>query len=206
MPTGSGKTAVLIASAFVLRAKRVLIVAPSRLVREQITDEIASLKTLRDAGAVEAEMPNPTVFATKKRITDPAEWEAMREFDVVVGTIQSISSEYAETPSRPPTSLIWYWLTKRITVRRELGARCWIDLAKPSACYSLQLRFVKTNGKSRGASYLPTISRKPTATASLEGSRMCQLRRKSAKIMTLRLRRPQSNSSSLIAQQGFNIE
>jgi superfamily II DNA or RNA helicase len=34
MPTGSGKTAVLIATAFVLRAARVLIVAPGRLVRE----------------------------------------------------------------------------------------------------------------------------------------------------------------------------
>ena len=38
MPTGSGKTAVLIATAFVLRPRRVLIIAPSRLVREQIFD------------------------------------------------------------------------------------------------------------------------------------------------------------------------
>lgn len=46
MPTGSGKTAVLIAAAFVLRAKRILIVAPGRLVREQIADEVEKLATL----------------------------------------------------------------------------------------------------------------------------------------------------------------
>jgi Rad3-related DNA helicase len=37
MPTGSGKTAVLQTSAFLLRAIRVLVVTPSRLVREQST-------------------------------------------------------------------------------------------------------------------------------------------------------------------------
>ena len=104
MPTGSGKTAVLIAAAFVLRAKRVLIIAPSRLVREQIADEVASLKTLRDAGALPENLPGPIVFATKKRITSAEEWEALREFDVVVGTIQSISPDYADTPE-PPADL-----------------------------------------------------------------------------------------------------
>ena len=68
MPTGSGKTAVLIAAAFVLRATRVLIVAPSRLVREQIAEEVASLKTLRDAGALGADVQGPRVFSTKRRV------------------------------------------------------------------------------------------------------------------------------------------
>ena len=104
MPTGSGKTAVLVAAAFVLRAKKVLVIAPSRLVREQIAEEIASLRTLREAGAIGAELANPTVFATNERVTDTAEWEAMRQFDVVVGTIQSISPEYSETPE-PPADL-----------------------------------------------------------------------------------------------------
>src|SRR5438445_667675 len=43
MPTGSGKTAVLQASAFLLRAHRVLVVTPSRLVREQINDDFRQL-------------------------------------------------------------------------------------------------------------------------------------------------------------------
>jgi superfamily II DNA or RNA helicase len=52
MPTGSGKTGVMIACTFVLRANRVLVVTPSRLVREQITEEVADLALLRKLGAL----------------------------------------------------------------------------------------------------------------------------------------------------------
>jgi superfamily II DNA or RNA helicase len=98
MPTGSGKTAVLIAAAFVLRARRVLIIAPGRLVREQIAEEVATLATLRAAGAIGNEVPRPRVFSVKKRVTTAEAWESMRDFDFVVGTVQSISPEYADIP------------------------------------------------------------------------------------------------------------
>lgn len=104
MPTGSGKTAVLIAAAFVLRAQRVLVVAPSRLVREQIAAEAASLSTLRAACALTEDVPPPRVVSVKKRITNAAEWEALRKYDVVVGTVQSISPAYREIPE-PPADL-----------------------------------------------------------------------------------------------------
>ncbi len=104
MPTGSGKTAVLIAAAFVLRAKQVLTVAPSRLVREQVAEEVSSLKTLREVGAFENQLENPTVHTVKRRITTLAEWETMRGYDVVVGTVQSISPEYPVIP-QPPSDL-----------------------------------------------------------------------------------------------------
>lgn len=104
MPTGSGKTAVLIASAFVLRAKRVLVITPSRLVREQIAEEVRTLATLRAATAISNDVPEPRVFTTKRRIASAEEWEKLRDFDVVVSTIQSISPEYAGTPE-PPTDL-----------------------------------------------------------------------------------------------------
>lgn len=104
MPTGSGKTAVLIASAFVLRAQRVLIITPSRLVREQIAEEAASLDTLRRAGAITADVPGPRVFSTKKKISSAEDWEALRTYDVVVGTVPSISPEYTDIPE-PPADL-----------------------------------------------------------------------------------------------------
>jgi superfamily II DNA or RNA helicase len=104
MPTGSGKTAVLISAAFVLRAIRVLILAPGRLVREQIAEEVSTLTTLRNAGAIGENVPNPRVFSTQKRITTSEEWEALREFDVVVSTVQSISPEYEQIPE-PPADL-----------------------------------------------------------------------------------------------------
>lgn len=101
MPTGSGKTAVLAASAFVLRARRVLIIVPSRLVREQIAEEIGELVTLKATGAVPEDLECPKVFNTKSRIKTHDEWEALREYDVVVATIQSVSPGYHETPEPP---------------------------------------------------------------------------------------------------------
>lgn len=101
MPTGSGKTAVLIAAAFVLRAQRVLIIAPSRLVREQIAEEVSTLATLKRAGALAEDTSTPRVHTTKARITSAESWDALREFDVVVGTIQSISPEYDQVPEPP---------------------------------------------------------------------------------------------------------
>lgn len=98
MPTGAGKTAVLIACAFVLRAKRVLIIAPSRLVREQIVEEVQQLTTLRDAGAVPADVGSPTVFNVKKKISTAEGWEALRAYNVVVGTVQSTSPAVEDIP------------------------------------------------------------------------------------------------------------
>lgn len=103
MPTGSGKTAVLLAAAFVLRAQRVLIITPSRLVREQIAEEASALRTLRIAGAIDT-VEGPRVFATLGRVSSVEDWERMREYDVVVGTIQSISPEYEVVPE-PPADL-----------------------------------------------------------------------------------------------------
>src|SRR5580700_10535401 len=50
MPTGSGKTAVLMMLPFLLRSARVLVITPSRLVRGQIAEDFSALKTLREIG------------------------------------------------------------------------------------------------------------------------------------------------------------
>ncbi|MCP3371625.1 DEAD/DEAH box helicase family protein [Bradyrhizobium cajani] len=79
MPTGTGKTAVLQASSFLLRANRVLVLTPSRLVREQIADDFKKLGVLKRLGALPADLPEPNVMATSGRITDPLQWESLRE-------------------------------------------------------------------------------------------------------------------------------
>ncbi len=102
MPTGSGKTAVLIAAAYVLRSKRALVITPSRLVREQIAEEIANLRTLKEAGALPQDHPTPRVMSTRNKVRSTAEWEDMRNYDVVVATVQSISPEFEGIPEPPP--------------------------------------------------------------------------------------------------------
>jgi type I site-specific restriction endonuclease len=74
MPTGSGKTTVLIASAFVLRAQRVLIITPSRLVREQIAEEMNTLGISKQTRALSPDTPPPRVFSTKTRISSSQAW------------------------------------------------------------------------------------------------------------------------------------
>lgn len=104
MPTGTGKTAVLQASAFLLQASRVLVLTPSRLVREQIADDFKKLGVLKRLGALPADLPEPNVMATSGRITDPLQWEGLRELDVVVATVPSVSPHMEQIPV-PPADL-----------------------------------------------------------------------------------------------------
>jgi superfamily II DNA or RNA helicase len=102
MPTGTGKTAVLQATAFLLQASRVLVLTPSRLVREQIADDFKKLGVLKRLGAIPADLADPRVMATTGRITDPLQWEGLREFDVVVATVPSVSPHIEQIPAPPP--------------------------------------------------------------------------------------------------------
>lgn len=104
MPTGSGKTAVLQASAYVLKASRVLVLTPSRLVREQIAEDFGTLKVLKRIKALADDVEAPRVSATTGRVKTAEDWEAMRQFDVVVATVQSVSP-YLEGVPPPPADL-----------------------------------------------------------------------------------------------------
>lgn len=91
MPTGSGKTGVMTASAFVLRPHRVLVVTPSRLVREQIAEEITNLSLLSRLNALPRNIHRPQVASVRERVGAAERWRELRDNDVVVGTVQSIS-------------------------------------------------------------------------------------------------------------------
>src|SRR5712691_8205878 len=102
MPTGSGKTGVMIACTFVLRATRVLIVTPSRLVREQIAEEVRELALLRKLGALPHDVDKPSVCSVGKRITTSSRWLELADHDIVVGTVQSISPALESVASPEP--------------------------------------------------------------------------------------------------------
>jgi superfamily II DNA or RNA helicase len=101
MPTGSGKTAVLMMAPFVLQATRVLVVTPSRLVREQIADDFGKLETLRKAGVLPSDIAKPTVHELKRRVNTDEGWQALRSFDVVVSTTNCASPGHLDIPSPP---------------------------------------------------------------------------------------------------------
>jgi superfamily II DNA or RNA helicase len=101
MPTGSGKTVVMMLAAVLLRAARVLVVTPSRMVREQVAHHFATLHVLRKAGAMASDIPLPRVKQLAERPKTAAEWEALREKDVIVSTIQSVSPAIPGAITRP---------------------------------------------------------------------------------------------------------
>ncbi|GAG35141.1 unnamed protein product, partial [marine sediment metagenome] len=80
MPNGSGKTAVLMMSAFVLRAKRVLVITPSRLVREQVTREFQNLALLKGIGVVEEECRDPKVLMVDSKLESNKDWKALKKY------------------------------------------------------------------------------------------------------------------------------
>ena len=62
MPTGAGKTAVLMMVPYLLRKKRVLVVTPSKMVRGQIAEDFTCLNTLQKANVFSEDMVKPAIY------------------------------------------------------------------------------------------------------------------------------------------------
>jgi superfamily II DNA or RNA helicase len=101
MPTGSGKTAVLMMLPFILRSTRTLIITPSRLVRGQIAEDFAALQTLRGIGVLPDDIPLPQVKELDDRIHSLQDWEELRDYDVIVSTPNCTSPGYEGIPPPP---------------------------------------------------------------------------------------------------------
>lgn len=101
LPTGCGKTAVLMLTCFLERANRVLTITPSRLVRNQIKTDYENLTTLKRIGVLDQSIPNPKVFELESRITSQQDWEKLKDYDVVVSTPNSISPAIEGVPMPP---------------------------------------------------------------------------------------------------------
>ncbi len=104
MPTGSGKTAVLILSAYLLRVKRVLVITPSILVRDQITEEFESLQTLKKCGCVSRKFKCPKTKRITKRVKTKEDWFGYAKYDVCVSTPNVVSPGIAGIV-KPPDEL-----------------------------------------------------------------------------------------------------
>jgi superfamily II DNA or RNA helicase len=129
MPTGSGKTAVISATPFLLRADRVLILTPSRMVREQITEEFRGLLDLRRLGVIDSRIPTPAVYSVSNKISDLDDWLNLRPYDVVIGTPNSISPELSNV-SEPPADFFDLVL---VDEAHHSAARSWKGLLERHA-------------------------------------------------------------------------
>ena len=87
MPTGSGKTAVLMMTPYVLESTKVLIITPSRLVRSQVAGEYSTLKILTRINVLPDNIKKPQVYEIKSLYKE--EQDSLIEIaDVIVVTPQ----------------------------------------------------------------------------------------------------------------------
>lgn len=102
MPTGSGKTLVLLACPYALEVRRVLVVTPSVVVRGQIVESASGAQELREKHLLPDGVDEAVVHEVKKRIRADEEWEALRQSDLVVATPHTVSPMYEAVPTPPP--------------------------------------------------------------------------------------------------------
>lgn len=93
LPTGAGKTALMMLLSFGFEADRVLVVTASEVLRTQTKEKFDELDGLTDAGVVPNGIQTPTVEKITTRMTDDEQWEEI-DSDVVVSLPHNISKVY----------------------------------------------------------------------------------------------------------------
>ena len=87
MPTGSGKTSVLMMAPYMLQKEKVLIVTPSIMVRGQIYHDFSTLRTLKKIGVFDEDVPCPNSYELKTSYSEEQK-DGIQQADVVVATPQ----------------------------------------------------------------------------------------------------------------------
>ncbi|WP_460063868.1 MULTISPECIES: DEAD/DEAH box helicase [unclassified Pseudomonas] len=95
LPTGYGKTSLMMALPMLLGPAHVLIVEPSSALRKQVHSHISVMSTLRRIGALAEDCPLPDVHLHIGRPQSLEEWQSLRTYDVVVSTPSSSSPDLA---------------------------------------------------------------------------------------------------------------
>ena len=95
LPTGGGKTAVMMLSAFEYTASRVLIIVPSDSLRSQVDERFTDLVGLVKANAYDGETDELVVKSHTGRFNAESEWDVYSDADVVISTPNSISDVYS---------------------------------------------------------------------------------------------------------------
>ena len=87
MPTGSGKTAVLMMTPYIINSKKVLVVTPSIMVRGQIFEDFNNLYTLKKSNVFASSIHSPKIYELKNKYSEDVR-EDIINADVVLATPQ----------------------------------------------------------------------------------------------------------------------
>lgn len=95
LPTGYGKTSLMMALPMLMEASRVLIVEPTNALRKQVHSHVSVMSTLRRIGALAENCPLPAVHLHVGRPQSAEDWQSLQAYDVVVSTASSSSPNLA---------------------------------------------------------------------------------------------------------------
>ena len=110
LPTGAGKTELMFAIAFCLQvgslnrqrqANRILIVEPSRFLRQQTAVRLRELRVFRDYKLIETDFPACSAAESKSVRDSKSSWDEFKAFDAVIATPKTISPAEASVVSPP---------------------------------------------------------------------------------------------------------
>jgi len=93
MPTGTGKTETMISALVAHTLKHVLVVVPSRVLRDQTYDKFANLGKLRELGCIDSNMANPVVGVLKKQIVSHEQLDIFDKCNVVISTMSALTGK-----------------------------------------------------------------------------------------------------------------
>jgi|GEM_PF-5216319 len=148
IPTGVGKTAIMTLLPFGLKAKRVLVVAPSNTVRGQIYTEFKELKNLAKLCIFEDD-GRPKVKELKKSISSDNSWEELKNYEVIISNPHCISSKFQHVSN--PSEDIRQTLFDLIIIdeAHHIPAETWENILKQFPT-SKQILFTATPFRSDG--------------------------------------------------------
>jgi superfamily II DNA or RNA helicase len=110
MPTGTGKTAVMVVLSYAMNAQKILVVTPSQLVREQIVENFRAPKLLVDKGIIPGGRKLPKVYELVNIVDDKKEWaKILKYYDVIVaipGTLNRLEN-LSETVGKSAFDLVF---------------------------------------------------------------------------------------------------
>jgi primosomal protein N' len=103
LPTGTGKTEVMMASMVMHRPKRLLVLVPSDSLRQQTADKFTQLGVLHSAGIAGPSHRTPIVATLQKRTAATADLTAFTQTNVVISTRMplSLGCEFLRMPIFP---------------------------------------------------------------------------------------------------------
>lgn len=122
MPTGTGKTETMLAMMVAYRPGKILVIVPSRALRDQTVKKFKNLGLLRKLGNLSLGASNPVVGVITKQPRTKEDLDIFRSCNVLVATMSSFAGE---NPSK-----LWNEIAKNTEVliideAHHIGAKNW---------------------------------------------------------------------------------